>query len=380
MRTFNTEGPVIPESHYHIPPLDRMDLDYVLGLIRERKYFILHAPRQTGKTSTLLALQDHLNSGVAGDYRCIYANLERGQTAREDVPYAIESVLTAFALRARLVLKDDFVRRTWKDSLAETGPHNALTEVLTEWALADERPLVLLIDEIDALLGDSLLSVLRQLRSGYDRRPASFPQCIVLCGIRSLRDYRIHSGSKDEPVTGGSAFNISAASLRLGDFSRSEVEALLTQHTAESGQAFQPEAVERVWTQTQGQPWLVNALCGRACFRSPSAFDRSHPITEAAILEAQEQIILRRGAHLDQLTDKLREDRVRRVIEPLLSGGEHPEEPVRNLDRRRDLEYARDFGLLAGDAPPRIANPIYAEVIPRELTAATQADHPLQPV
>ena len=380
MRTFNTEGPVIPESHYHIPPLDRMDLDYVLSLIRERKYFILHAPRQTGKTSTLLALQDHLNSGAAGDCRCIYANLERGQTAREDVPYAIESVLTEFALRARLVLKDDFVRRTWRDSLAETGPHNALTEVLTEWALADERPLVLLIDEIDALLGDSLLSVLRQLRSGYDRRPASFPQSIVLCGVRDLRDYRIHSRSKGEPVTAGSAFNISAASLRLGDFSRTEVEALLAQHTGESGQAFQPEAVERVWTQTQGQPWLVNALCGRACFRSPSAFDRSHPITEAAILEAQEQIILQRVAHLDQLADKLREDRVRRVIEPLLSGEGHLEEPTKNLDRLRDLEYARDLGLLAGDAPPRIANPIYAEVIPRELTAATQDDLPLQPV
>lgn len=245
---------------------------------------------------------------------------------------------------------------------------------MTEWALADERPLVLLIDEIDALLGDSLLSVLRQLRSGYDRRPAWFPQSIVLCGVRNLRDYRIHSGAKNEPVTGGSAFNISAASLRLGGFSRTEVEALLAQHSAESGQAFQPEAVERVWTQTQGQPWLVNALCGRACSRRPSPFGSSRPVTEAAILEAQEEIILQRVVHLDQLADKLREDRVRRVIEPLLSGEGHPEDPTRNLDRLRDLVYARELGLLAANAPPRIANPIYAEVIPRELTAATQDD------
>ena len=58
-----------------------MDLDYVLNLIRGKKYFILHAPRQTGKTSTLKALQDRLNSGAEGDYRCVYVNC-RGRPDR----------------------------------------------------------------------------------------------------------------------------------------------------------------------------------------------------------------------------------------------------------------------------------------------------------
>ena len=113
---------------------------------------------------------------------------------------------------------------------------------------------MLLVDETDALLGDTLISVLRQLRSGYDMRPDAFPQSVVLCGVRDVRDYRIYSASTGESVTGGSAFNISAASLRLGDFGRAEVEALLGQHTAETGQKFEPAALERVWTQTQGQP------------------------------------------------------------------------------------------------------------------------------
>ena len=379
MRSFNTAGPVVPEDHYCVRPLDRMDLDYVLRLIQAKKYFILHAPRQTGKTSALLALQDLLNEEATGPYRCVYLNFERAQTAREDVARAMEAILTELALRARLALNDDFVRRNWRDCLAAAGPDSALTEVLTEWSLAEERPLVLLIDEIDALLGDSLLSVLRQLRSGYDRRPASFPQAIVLCGVRDLRDYRIHSASRGEPVTGGSAFNISADSLRLGDFSRAEVEALLAQHTAETGQAFRPEALERIWTQTQGQPWLVNALCDRACFRSDRGRDRARPIEEDAILEAQEQLILRRVVHLDQLADKLREERVRRVIEPLLSGEEQPASQATDLERLRDLQYARDLGLLALDDPPRLANPIYREIVPRELSAATQGDLPLQP-
>ncbi|MDD9985099.1 MAG: hypothetical protein OXQ31_02365 [Spirochaetaceae bacterium] len=66
MPTFNTEGPVVEDDHYHIPPLERIDPDDVLGLVRDKKYFVLHAPRQTGKTSALLALRDLLNSGGTG--------------------------------------------------------------------------------------------------------------------------------------------------------------------------------------------------------------------------------------------------------------------------------------------------------------------------
>jgi hypothetical protein len=87
-------------------------------------------------------------------------------------------------------------------------------------------------------VGDTLISVLRQIRSGYPQRPGQFPTSIVLCGVRDVRDYRIHSGSGKEIITGGSAFNIKAKSLRMGDFVEDEVNLLLAQHTKETGQAF----------------------------------------------------------------------------------------------------------------------------------------------
>ena len=373
MRKFNNEGPVVPHKHYCIPPLERMELEYLLNLISEEKYFSLHAPRQTGKTSVLLALQDLLNSGTVGSYRCVYVNLEGGATAKHDVGRGMRAILGQIATRARLALNDEFVRENRREALEMGGPEGALHWVLTEWSLASPQPLVLLVDEIDALIGDRLISVLRQLRSGYDARPAAYPQSVVLCGVRDIRDYRIHSASNGEPVTGGSAFNISAASLRLGDFERGEVEALLGQHTAETGQEFEPAALERVWTQTQGQPWLVNALCSPACFKSPHGLDRSRAITEDAIAEAQEVLIQGRVVHLDQLAHKLREKRVQRVIEPMLSGAPHPSYTA------DDLEYVRDLGLVATDTPLRIANPIYAEVVPRELTVAVQEDIRVEP-
>ena len=53
-------GSVVAQDHYCIPPLERIDLRAVLELIADKRYFALHAPRQTGKTSALLALRDLL--------------------------------------------------------------------------------------------------------------------------------------------------------------------------------------------------------------------------------------------------------------------------------------------------------------------------------
>ena len=362
MRVFNTEGPVRPEKHYSIAPLSRLDLGRILSLIRQERYFVLHAPRQTGKTSTLLALRDLLNSGEAGSYRCVYANVEGGQAARDDVGRAIRAVLAQIELRAQAMGDESLVE--WPQTLERIGPEAALGAVLTRWAAASPTPLVLLIDEIDCLIGDALLSVLRQLRAGYDERPERFPQSVVLCGVRDVRDYRIHSAAEDALVLGGSAFNIKAQSLRLGDFTRAEVDTLLGQHTEETGQAFSAEALDAVWRQTQGQPWLVNALCERACTSEDGSMA---DVVENDVLNAQEALILSRETHLDQLADKLSEARVRRVVEPILTGGEE-----RGFTAE-DIEYTRDLGLIADADELRIANPIYAEVLPRELTYAAQA-------
>ena len=365
MRFFNTTGPVVAADHYCIPPLARLDVDELLRLVRDKRYFVLHAPRQTGKTSALLALRERLD---AEGCRCVYVNVEVAQTAREDVGQAMRTVLGRLASRARLAPGDGFLEGVYRELLTQYGPHEVLLEALMRWAEADAAPLVLLIDEIDMLVGDSLLAVLRQLRAGYDQRPHSFPQSVVLCGVRDVRDYRIHSASANAVVAGGSAFNVKAESWRLGDFSQADVAALLGQHTAETGQAFTAAAVETVWSQTRGQPWLVNALADEACFRTRLNRDRSRPIDEEAVRASQERIILRRETHLDQLAATLREDRVRRVVEPLLSGAE-----TRQFTDR-DLEYARDLGLVARDLPYRIANPIYAEVVPRELTWVVQGE------
>jgi hypothetical protein len=211
-------------------------------------------------------------------------------------------------------------------------------------------------------VGDTLISLLRQLRAGYHRRPAAFPQSVILCGVRDVRDYRIHTKDQ-EIITGGSAFNIKAESLRLGNFSREETESLFQQHTDDTGQVFAPEIFEELWQDSQGQPWLVNALGRELTWQNKALRDRSLAITLEHYQAARERLIYSRATHLDQLVDKLKEERIHRVIAPLLQGEGSEQE-----FRPDDLQYVEDLGLIASRPQIRIANRIYRETLPRELT------------
>ncbi|NEV63728.1 ATP-binding protein [Thiorhodococcus minor] len=370
MRFFNTEGPVRPDDHYCLPPLSRWDLDEILMLISQKKYFLLHAPRQTGKTTCLLALMERLNR--EGRYQAVYANLETAQAAREDVALAMADIVQTVAAEASRQSGDPRLEPIAREVLADNTPTRALRAFLAHCSERLARPLALFLDEVDALVGDTLISLLRQLRAGYTQRPEHFPQTVVLCGVRDLRDYRIHSSADKAVITGGSAFNIKAKSLRLGDFSADEVVRLLAEHTRETAQVFTPEAVAHVWTLTRGQPWLVNALAYEACFERPAGRDRARPIDRDMIEQAKEALIARRVTHLDQLADKLREPRVRAVIEPMLAGTSLGEVPI------DDIEYLLDLGLLRQDPAGGlvVANPMYREVLPRMLAFTPQASLP----
>jgi hypothetical protein len=139
--------------------------------------------------------------------------------------------------------------------------------------------------------------------------------------------------------------------------------------TKETGQIFEEGIFELAWDNTGEQPSLANALAYEVCFENKEARDRTKPITVEMFKDAKESLILRRDTHLDQLIDKLKEDRVRRIIEPILKEGE-------SIDQLQDDEaqYVIDLGLIARKANKElsIANEIYREILPRELTSGWQ--------
>jgi type II secretory pathway predicted ATPase ExeA len=335
----------------------------VLSLIQQQRYFVLHAPRQTGKTTCLLALQNYLNA--SSEYVAIYINVEPAQAARENIGRGMRAILSALRRQSTTVLGVDYLSENL-DTLANS-PEDSLIGGLSLLARKCAKPIVLFLDEVDSLVGDTLISLLRQIRAGYTDRPGNFPLSIVLCGVRDVRDYRM-TMADGEVITGGSAFNIKAESLRLGDFVKADVAQLYQQHTALTGQVFTPEAIDLAWESTQGQPWLVNALAEQAVWKSNKHLDRSVPVSGLDMREAREALILRNDTHLDQLADKLREPRVRSVIEPILIGNRAEFDDI-------DTQYVLDLGLIRRAAATKSyapANGIYAEILPRVLSRTTQ--------
>jgi hypothetical protein len=351
---FNTTGPCREDKHYMLNPLNRVG--DIRGLIENELYFVVHAPRQTGKTTTLEALAAALTA--EGKYTALKFSCETGQALSSDIAGVEDAIIQAIIRAA----KNNLSAELQCPPPVKTAKGTRIGEFLSEWAIASPRPIVLFFDEIDALLDDSLISVLRQLRDGFSSRPRAFPQSIVLCGLRDVRDYRVLSGGQPRLGT-PSPFNIKSDSLRLANFTEAEVRELYLQHTAATGQQFEPEAMAKAWELTDGQPWLVNALANQSVAKM--GIPCSQTITTLDIEKAAQEIILARQTHLDSLVDKLTEERVQRVVEPvlagLLTGGD--------MTYNDDISYVRDLGLIATKDPIRIANPIYREVIVRVLAA-----------
>jgi len=360
MRFFNTAGPCDPNDHYMLPAAAR--LPDVQELIDQKAYFVLHGPRQSGKTTAMIELARQLTA--AGRYAAALVSMEVGAAFNDDPGAAELAILSAW--------------RMWADRLpAELRPPawpaapegQRLAEALMAWAQAIPRPLVLFLDEIDALQDAALISVLRQLRSGYPNRPWAFPWSLALIGLRDVRDYKVASGGSDRLHT-ASPFNVKVEALTLRPFTAEEVAALYGQHTADTGQAFTAEALRLAFDLTQGQPWLVNALARQAV--QVVVRDRGQPVDAAAIEQAKELLIQRQDTHLDSLAERLREPRVRHVIEPLLAGRTLTDVPA------DDRQFVLDLGLVRRDPAGglAVANPIYREVIPRVLAGGPQASLP----
>lgn len=363
-RYFNTAGPCHPDRHYMIPALQR--LPEARALIERDSYFVIHAPRQTGKTTFLRAFAADLNA--SGRYAALSFSCEAGGPAGDDYEAAQRGILDDLRQRAAAMLPPELQPPPFPPA----SPLGLLRVGLAAWAAACPRPLVLFFDEIDSLTGASLHAVLRQLRAGFDDRPSHFPASIVLCGLRDVRDYKAASGGGPVRIGSPSPFNVLVESLRIANFTEEELRALYGQHTAETGQVFAEAALARAYEVTRGQPWLVNALAREIIDKI--GVPPAEPITVQHVEQARERLIRARSTHLDSLAARLREARVRRIIEPILGGtvvdtGEGYDD---------DVEYVHDLGLIKRNGGIEIANPIYREVIARVLTAPAEDQIPPQ--
>ncbi len=363
MRKFNTTGPCFPDEHYMLPALDR--LPGIRELVAGGNYFVVHAPRQTGKTTALQALVQELND--KGDMFALYCSLEtlQNRSDPEKTNIAIRDLIAD-----NLEMSPFYVPVANAPALRSDrgGVGLAVRTVLQNACRASGKPVVVFFDEADCLVGDALISFLRQLRDGYvNRKDIPFPKSVALVGMLDVRDYKAQIRPDGESLGQISPFNIIAEDILIRNFTEAEIAALYSQHTSETGQVFTDGAREDVWRLTRGQPWLVNAIAYE-CVAKIHGLRFNEAVTVADVEAAKEAIIRRRDTHVDSLMERMREPRVRRIVEPLILGDDS--DLTANDD---DWRFVTDLGLLRVDRGALVpANPMYAEIIGRYLSRGEQ--------
>jgi len=294
-----------------LPPADRLVGAQLHRYIKDKLYWVLHAPRQTGKTTFLQSWMREINAG--GDAVACYVSVEACQGILE-IENAIPSICgtirefaQSFGLPVPPMPKD-------------MQPPIMLSNILGNWAqMTAPKPLVVLFDETDVLQDAALISFLRQLREGFSRRGVGvFPVSIALVGMRDLKDY-ITASKGGIPPNPGSPFNIKEDSAQLSNFSREDIAHLFAQRTVENGQQTTQEALDYVYEQSNGQPWIVNSLFKRATMRILDETS-TETVTIEHIRQAREQMIQARETHLDALSRRLDDPRIHYVMETLMTG------------------------------------------------------------
>jgi hypothetical protein len=363
-KTFNIAGPCHPEKHYMLQAQERCL--GLIPLIEEEEYFVIHAARQSGKTTLLLELTRLLNE--QGKYYALYCSLETVQgiiDPKEGIPAIRRELAAEIAFNQTLSNQYGFAKQ-----VNDSDFNTILRVSLTHFCQQLDKPLVIFFDEVDCLSNGTLISFLRQLRSGYiNRNRIPFVHSLALVGMRNIRDYKGKLRDERETLGSASPFNIVSESLTLRNFQADEIARLYAQHTAATGQLFAAEVIAQVYQQTQGQPWLVNAIA-REIVVKILGNDYSQPITLALVDQAIQTLIQRRDTHIDSLMERLTEARVQRILEPVILGESNG---YSSLDD--DYQYVLDLGLLreiSGTILP--ANPIYGEVIVRTLSSRSQMD------
>ena len=356
MRSFGTEGRVRPEHHYIVPRTEEI-ADFI-SRVKNGKYIVLFAPRQTGKTTFFrlalealvaqdptyfpiqLDFQTMRNATPATFYDRLYyqinMQIESVFQKRSEVP---SDTLAHFLANTQLT--DDFSMMMFFRQLV-----GMLNGDFHKQGLAGTK-VVLLIDEFDGIPRTVVSDFLYSLRQIYLSDEMHCPHSVGIVGVKSIAqlDY-------DRSV---SPFNIQDE-FRLSNFTLEQVRGLLSQYTDEVGQVFEPEVVASIHKETAGQPVLVNGLA--RILTENLDIPKTEPITMSHFLKAHIQLVRGRNVNIQHLTTNIRRDR---RFERLLMNIMSYEEGLDFNLRDEHIDELATYGVITEDADGmcQIANPVY---------------------
>jgi len=359
-RRFNTAGPNDPARHHTVPALSRVP--GVREIIEQGSYFLLHAPRQMGKTTTLLDLVAVLNR--EGKYISAVLSLEPG-AAMGSIDAAELAMLDSWRYDLAAYLPADVAVPRWP----EAPPGNRIGAALSAFAVEAPRPLVIFLDGLDTLSREVRTSLIRQIRAGKPRRPRAFPWSIGFASMREPRELDVGQppSSSASPT---SSSGLEAELIALPPLTRTQVGELLAGLTERTGQEPLPGVIDRTYELTQGQPFLVNAFsqrlieCAEVC---------KGPLTAAEVEKAKDLLLDRRGGLLDDIADRIGDPKLQAALAHVMSGVGREPPP-------EDLRLAIDLGLVrrTPEGMVSMSCPFWIAYVGRLLPKAVRSVFPIE--
>ncbi len=307
-KKFNVTGVCISQFHYMVDMSER--LFRIKEMVDAGEYFSITKARQYGKTTTLQALAGYLRS----EYRVI--SLDFQMLSHRDYEDEV-SFVAAFAREILENVREEEIPEGILERLQifSRGKDNEiklalLFRCLSDWCARSEKPLVLMIDEVDsAAINQVFLDFLAQLRGYYNQRMerATFLS-VILAGVYDIKNLKQKiRADKDHKMN--SPWNIAADFSVDMEFSPTDIESMLQEYEQDWMTGMDIAAVSQlIFDYTDGYPFLVSRICKLADERiagSEKYPDKSSAWTKAGILDAIKILLSEKNTLFESLINKL---------------------------------------------------------------------------
>ena len=258
MKEFNTTGLCNPKKHYMVDISNK--LDDIKKLVEKEKYFIINRPRQYGKTTTLLALENNLKD----KYLVISISFEGignlvFSTEREFCRKFIELI------EINLEYYNENLNKKLLDLSKNIDDFVSLSRTISSFIKEIDKEVILIIDEVDKSSDNQIfLDFLGMLRNKYlDRekgRGVTF-KSVILAGVYDIKNLKLKL-RPDEERKYNSPWNIAFPFNVDMSLHKDGIKNMLDEYALDKKLSFNTSKVaEFIYFYTSGYPFLVSRLC-----------------------------------------------------------------------------------------------------------------------
>jgi hypothetical protein len=336
-KVFNTTGACNPEKHYMVDILGR--LEAIKELVDNGDYFTINRARQYGKTTTLFSLFKYLR----GEYFVVFMDFQFLSQANFENEASFVSAFSAELLRTLKTdeLPDKTIKKLTQLEEEKDADLGTLFYALSDWCSISNKPVVLIIDEVDSASNNQVfLDFLAQLRGYFlNREFRPIFRSVILSGVHDIKNIKRKIRPDDEKKV-NSPWNIAVSFEIDMSFSKDDIMGMLTEYEKDNKSGMDVDKIaELIYDYTSGYPFLVSRICQIL----DKEINQSYDWTKQGVLEAVNKILMEKNTLFESLMDKLVDyPELKKIIYSILFSGE---KIVYNPDDS-DIDIATMFGFV----------------------------------